>query len=296
MTSRKSSFSRRSKATEVSKNTRVRSGRRQGNGSSETAVSRPRSRQVTLASKDRAVVSSGLAQRREEVAQINRRKKLRRGGIGALIVIVVAALGYLFWFSPVFSYDPGKTRVVGASAQVPAKQIKDELSAYAGKPLLRVPTSRVSSTLKKENPWIKQIQVKREFPRGIAVHLTLRNPVAKTAQGALIDLEGQVFPAKGFEVSKLVTAANSCRGSQTRDCWQSVASVLESLPPEIKQKITQAQAMRIESVELQLNSGAKVIWGASRDNQKKAQVLAVLLQREGSVYNVTDYAHPTIIG
>ncbi len=296
MTPRKFSFSRRSPATEVSKNTRVRSGHRQGKASSEKAVSRPRSRQVTMASKDRAVVSSGLEQRREEVAQIKRRKKLRRGSIGALIVVVIVALGYLFWFSPVFSYDPGQTRVVGASGQVPADQVKEELSAYAGKPLLRVPTSQVSSTLKKENPWIKQIEVKREFPRGIAVHLTLRKPVAKTAQGTLVDLEGKVFPAKGFEASKLVTAGNSCRGSQTSDCWQAVASVLESLPPEVKQKIVQAQAVRIESVELQLDSGAKVIWGANRDNKKKAQVLAVLLQRGGSVYNVTDYAHPTIIG
>ncbi|MDU5316510.1 MAG: hypothetical protein E6121_05110, partial [Varibaculum cambriense] len=60
MTSRKSSFSRRSKATEVSKNTRVRTNRRQA-GRGEKAVSLPQSRKVTLASKDRAVISSGLA-------------------------------------------------------------------------------------------------------------------------------------------------------------------------------------------------------------------------------------------
>ena len=76
-------------------------------------MSLPQSRKVTLASKDRAVISSGLAQRREETAQIKRRKRLRRGGIGALIVVIIVALGYLFWLSPVFAYDPGKTRVVG---------------------------------------------------------------------------------------------------------------------------------------------------------------------------------------
>lgn len=294
MTSRKSSFSRRSKATEVSKNTRVRSARRQGNSSSEKAVSRPRSRQVTLASKDRAVVSSGLAQRRAEVAQIKRRQRLRRGSIGVLVVAVIAALGYLFWFSPVFSYDPGKTRVTGASAQVPAGQVKDQLAPYAGKPLLRVPTSQLSSTLKKENPWIKQVQVKREFPRGLAVRLTLRSPVAKTPQGTLVDLEGTVFPAKGFEASKLVTVASSCAARDNHECLKSAATVVESLPPEIKEKITQVQTARLENIELDLKSGAKVIWGASRDNQKKAQVLLVLLQRDGSVYNITDYAHPTI--
>ena len=72
--------------------------------------------------------------------------------------------------------------------------------------------------------------------------------------------------------------------------------MVESLPPEITKKTQQAQAIRPENIELQLASGQKVIWGASKDNQKKAQVLSVLLQRGGSVYNVTDYAHPTIIG
>ncbi|WP_288292247.1 cell division protein FtsQ/DivIB [uncultured Varibaculum sp.] len=295
MTSRKSSFSRRAKATEVSKNTRGRTNRRQANRG-EKAVSLPQSRKVTLASKDRAVISSGLAQRREEIAQIKRRKRLRRGGIGALIVVIIVALGYLFWLSPVFAYDPDKTRIVGASAQVSAQQVKEELSSYAGKPLMRVPTGQIAATLQKENPWIKEIGVSREFPRGMVVHLTLRSPVAKTAQGSLVDLEGNVFPAKGFEVSNLVTIASSCRANDNRDCLKSAASVVESLPPEIKKKTKQAQAARPENIELQLKSGQKVIWGASTDNQKKAQVLSVLLQRGGSVYNVTDYAHPTIIG
>lgn len=259
-------------------------------------MSLPQSRKVTLASKDRAVISSGLAQRREEIAQIKRRKRLRRGGIGALIVVIIVALGYLLWLSPVFAYDPDKTRIVGASAQVSAQQVKEELSSYAGKPLMRVPTGQIAATLQKENPWIKEIGVSREFPRGMVVHLTLRSPVAKTAQGSLVDLEGNVLPAKGFEVSNLVTIASSCRANDNRDCLKSAASVVESLPPEIKKNTKQAQAARPENIELQLKSGQKVIWGASTDNQKKAQVLSVLLQREGSVYNVTDYAHPTIIG
>lgn len=101
MNTRKSSFSRRSKATEVSKDTRAGKNRRKTGRKSEKAVSKPRARQVTLASKDRAVVSSGLAQRRQEIAQVKRRQQLRRTVIGVLIVVVVAALGYLFWFSPV---------------------------------------------------------------------------------------------------------------------------------------------------------------------------------------------------
>ncbi len=296
MTSHKSSFSRRSSATEVSKGTRARANRRQRGRREGKEVSLPRSRQVTLASKDRAVISSGLAQRREEIAQIKRHKRLRRSAIGALLVAVIATLGYLFWFSPVFAYDPGQTRVMGASMQVPAQQVKDALSSYAGKPLLRVPTGQLASTLKKDNPWIKEIKVQREFPRGLTVHLTLRNPVAKTGQGMLIDLDGKVFPAKGFEVSNLVTVASSCSVSDNGECLKSAATVVNSLPPEIKEKIAQAQTARLDNIELELKSGAKVIWGASRDNQKKTQVLMVLLQRGGTVYNVTDYAHPTITG
>ena len=161
---------------------------------------------------------------------------------------------------------------------------------------MRVPTGQIGATLKKDNSWIKQIEVSREFPRGMMVRLTLRKPVAKTTQGAVVDLEGKEFPAKGFEVANLVTVASSCSTSDNRDCLKSAASVVESLPPEIKKKTKQAQAVRPENIELQLNSGQKVIWGASKDNQKKAQVLSVLMQRGGSVYNVTDYAHPTIIG
>lgn len=296
MSNRKSSFSRRPKATEVSGKTRAGKSRRQVGSKSEKALSKPRARQITLASRDRAVVSSGLAQRCQEIAQVKRRRQLRRVAISVLITLVVVALGYLFWFSPVFAFDPAQTRVMGASAQAPAKAVKDEVSTYAGKPLLRVPTRRIASSLQNENPWIKQAQVKREFPQGLAIYLTLRQPVARTAQGAVVDLEGKVLPANGLEVSKLVEVGSNCPQARATDCFKSVTQVINSLPPELKEKMDSAQVVRLDNVELQLKSGGKVVWGASRDNQKKAQVLTVLLQRGGSVYNVTDYAHPTITG
>ncbi|WP_122820364.1 cell division protein FtsQ/DivIB [Varibaculum vaginae] len=296
MTTRKSSFSRRPKSTDVSKKSVVDKNRRYDGSRTRNAVSKLRVRQVTLASKDRVVISSGLAQRRQEIAQVKRRRQLRRSTIGALIVIVVAALGYLFWFSPVFAFDPAQVRVMGTSAQAPAKQVQDKVAGYAGTPLLRLPTGQVATSLQKENPWIKEIQVKREFPQGLAVYLTLRKPVGKTTEGAVVDQEGKTVPANGFEAANLAEVGTSCPLAHARDCLKSVAQVLLSLPPDLKEKVASAQAARLDNVELKLKSGAKVVWGASSDNRKKAQVLTVLLQRGGSVYNVTDYAHPTITG
>ena len=76
---------------------------------------------------------------------------------------------------------------MGANSQVTTQQVKEELANYAGRPLLRFPTSEAASSLQRANPWVKQAKVKREFPRGIAVYLTLRTPVAKTAQGKVVD-------------------------------------------------------------------------------------------------------------
>lgn len=298
MNREKSAFVRRPKATVVSgkKPARPRKSRNElqrEDGANKTGT-RLATRQVTLSSKDKGVVSSGLAERREELKQVKRRQRRRRIVIGVLVAALVGTSGYLLGFSPVFAYDSAKTRVMGANSQVTTQQVKEKLANYEGRPLLRFPTSEAASSLQRSNPWVKQAKVQREFPRGVAVYLTLRTPVAKTAQGKVVDLEGKLLPAQGFDASKLPEVASSCPQSDIEDCLKSVAQVVQTLPAEIKQKVKSAQAARLDNVELQLQSGAKVIWGKNGDNQKKAQVLTVLLQRGGSIYNVTDYAHPTI--
>lgn len=298
MNREKSAFVRRPKASVVSGKKPVRPRKSRNELKREDGANKSGSqlatRQVTLSSKDKGVVSSGLAKRREELKQVKRRQRRRKIVIGVLVALLVGTSGYLLGFSPVFAYDSAKTRVMGANSQVTTQQVKEELANYAGRPLLRFPTSEAASSLQRANPWVKQAKVKREFPRGIAVYLTLRTPVAKTAQGKVVDLEGKLLPDQGFDTSKLLEVASSCPQSDIEDCLKSVAQVVQFLPAEIKQKIKSAQVARLDNVELQLQSGAKVIWGKNGDNQKKAQVLTVLLQRAGSIYNVTDYAHPTI--
>jgi cell division protein FtsQ len=69
--------------------------------------------------------------------------------------------------------------------------------------------------------------------------------------------------------------------------------VLDTLPPAVRDQVRQLRAASREQVSMRLSKGRTVVWGSTERSDRKAAVLAVLLSRKASVYDVSAPDTPT---
>ena len=78
------------------------------------------------------------------------------------------------------------------------------------------------------------------------------------------------------------------------DLLADLAVVVGDLTPELRDVVRSISAETKDSIELKLTKGRTVMWGSSEQGPLKAQVLAVLLEQEGTVYNVAAPERPSV--
>ena len=69
--------------------------------------------------------------------------------------------------------------------------------------------------------------------------------------------------------------------------------VIDVLPPAVAADVRQVRAASPDDVRLQLSKDRTVVWGSAERSARKAAVLAVLLTRRASVYDVSAPDAPT---
>lgn len=268
---------------------------REGNDSSgQSQLNQPAS---PLSSKNRSVLSWGLAARQAEQKKAQRRRLLSRLLAMLVSLGVVASLGWVVFFSPLLALSSSKIRVMGSGEAVTGEDIHQVLSDYVGTPLLRLSKSQLSDQILAFSPWISAADISREYPNGLAVRLTLHQAVAQSENGQVVADDGTLLDPVGQLPDKatLPLIVNSCKTEQLTKCYLQGVQVAAALDQDLRAQLDQIVVTRLKNTNLTLNSGAEVIWGDSTDNQKKAEVLKLLLaNRSGSTYNVSDYGHPVV--
>ena len=250
------------------------------------------------------VVSTGLADRLRERRQALRRLRLRRLVTAGVAVLAVVVVTWALVFSPLLGLETRRISVVGSDGSVSDAQVRDVLASYEGDSLLRLDTDRLSSRVSDGLVRVRQARVTRAWPRGLRVELTMRVPVA-TVQGPdgyqVLDNEAVVLERVQEAPSGLVTimpdSSNGDGATQPQEVSArqvaAVTQVVGSLAPETLAQVTSGSATTAGQVTLALNNGAGVIWGDTRDNALKAQVLATLMAASASVYDVSSPHRPT---
>jgi cell division protein FtsQ len=71
-------------------------------------------------------------------------------------------------------------------------------------------------------------------------------------------------------------------------------TVLDAIPQPLRAEVIKLSAQRPSDVELTLSDDRTVRWGSADDSARKAAVLAALLTRPGSVYDVVTPDFPTV--
>lgn len=226
----------------------------------------------SIAPRDRVVVSS--AQRFAERAKERRRVTLRKAGALVTALVAAAAVGWVVFYSPVLGLDPHQVVVKGTKdSPVAEADVRAVVDHHAAEPLPRLDTAALCSQLRAVHG-VKDVQVVRDWPRGLTVTVTPRVAVAVVPDGdqvALVDPEGVRLgtgpdPPPGLPLVQ----ADGDRA------LAAALSVVVALPPDLALQVATITAPTQDTVSLALTDGVEVLWGSGEDNALKAQVVATL--------------------
>lgn len=221
-----------------------------------------------------------------------RRRALRRRWVAALTVLTVAGLAYVLLFTSLLGV---RSVEVAGMRTVSAETIRAAADVPGLRPMLRVDTDVIEARVSRLTT-VATVEVSRSWPSTIEIAVTERTPIGFYDTGEslhLVDGSGVVYkeipqPPRGLPELRLPKVAPGDPATRA------VTDVLESLLPQLRERVTSIGARTPGSVEFTLRGGKVVRWGDASQSERKSKVLAALLTRKGKVYDVTSPELPTI--
>ncbi|MBO0925698.1 FtsQ-type POTRA domain-containing protein [Cellulomonas sp. zg-ZUI199] len=226
-----------------------------------------------------AVVSTTSRERFAERARARRNLARRQVVGGAAGVVGVGALGWLLLLSPVLALDVTQLEVTGAGTVVAVDQVVAVVHERAGTPLPRLDTVGLRDRVL-EVPGVREARVVRQWPRGLAVQLVSREPVAAVPEEApatglvLLDEQGVQVGRADAAPAGLPVVDVPVGDERT---LSAVLHVLEQLPPDLLGQVASVAAASQDTVTMQLRDGGpRIDWGSAEQTPLKLAVLAAL--------------------
>jgi len=213
-----------------------------------------------------------------------------RGGLtaaaavaGAVAVVVLA--GWLVGFTGVLGV---RAVTVTGLHQLGADEIRAAAAVPAGEPLARVDTGAVADRVR-AIAGVQRVAVTRSWPSTLRIAVTERTAVAVGVIGGtrwLVDGGGVAFqplPAMPTGLPRLRVFTVGPDDPATA----AALSALAALDPPVRTQLVAVTAATPDSVTLSLRRGRTVVWGGADAPAEKARVLTALLDRPGTVYDVS---------
>lgn len=242
------------------------------------------------------VVTTGVADRLAERESMRRHRRRRRVVWSVAGALCAAGVAWVVFFSPVLATDPDEVRVVGAGELVDVSAVRGVVAGVDGVPLPRLDTVALRSRLLAVRG-VGDVSIAREWPHGLQVRITPREPVAAVPDDgrlALLDAQGGQI-AVVSDAPKGVPVVNVPLGAKDHRALDAVLVVLAGLPESVSKDVTAVSAQTQDAVELTLRKGVTVVWGGDEDTALKAKVLEALRtapQTKGA--SVFDVSAPTL--
>ena len=222
-------------------------------------------------------------------------RRLVRLAVAVLIVVLIA---WGVFFSPLFSVRSLQVEGLSLTDQGAAEEA---LQPLEGKSMTRISSEEVESLLT-QFPAVASVDTSASGSGTLRVEVQERIPVAAVEDGdgwQLVDREGtqleQVTGSKQIRVP-VIAGGTDVLGSED---WDTVSSVLASLPSSLLEQVQTARAESGGVVMLELQDGVTVRWGDDTDSALKAEVLAELVDASEAtgaveVYDVSAPRHPVL--
>ncbi len=221
--------------------------------------------------------------RAKERKWVNIRAAVVRAAIAILGISALSALIWLLLFSPVLRLEASQIQVEGANEWVSEADVREIATRQAGRSLLLVSTSRMTSSLS-DIPGVTSAKATKHYPHGITVTVQSQRPAAmlKASEDTLtaVDAKARVLNSvDGASVNGIpvIEVSNIEEGLNSRSI-QEALKILDVLPESLRTQITKVTAETQDSVTTELNGGEHtIVWGDSSNMKlKKADVNEIL--------------------
>ncbi|GAA2522688.1 cell division protein FtsQ/DivIB [Rarobacter incanus] len=245
----------------------------------------------------RSVVSTGLQARIEERARIQSARRRRRWWWAGAVCAILAAVVWTIFFSPIFALQPNRVTIKGTEQTVDRASVEALVAKRTGTPLPRLNTTALRLAIK-DVRGVQDVSIKRVWPRGIAITILAREPVAAvkdSASGGYVLLD-----AEAVQVGRVAKAPSDLPeisipvAGDNKVVLESVLVVLAAIPQSLASDITTVRATTQDDITLVLDTKQQVVWGDSTNNVLKTKVLRVLRKDSGAAgVKVFDVSAPT---
>ena len=215
----------------------------------------------------------------------------RRVLVALLVVGLLSGLGWLVFFSSTLAVQGAEVRGVEV---LTAGEVESAAAVPTGEPLATVDLDAIEARVE-DLAAVASVEASRAWPDQVRLDVTEREAVAVVSwegQWRGLDATGVLFrsyPEQPAGLTRVMMSATT-----PGEALAEAAAVVEALPAEILGRVDQVEVESIDGITLRLTGGATVRWGSADESADKAAVLAVLLDREARVYDVTAPGRPTI--
>lgn len=206
-------------------------------------------------------------------------KRRRTIWISVIATVLLAVGGWaVLFFSPLLAIEDIEHEGLDL---VTESQAVERTGALEGTPLPQVGEGSVTE-LFADIPAVDDVTLRAEPPHGLVITVNEHEPIAMSPRGK----EYVVFSEDGTELAEITSqkaqefdlpVVASAADVADEDVFNTITEVLGSLPSELRDQVRAASGSSIDSIELELTSGQKVMWGNNEDAEKKAKVLEALL-------------------
>lgn len=193
---------------------------------------------------------------------------------GVILALLVGVAVWLMFFSSVFGV---RNIVVEGLRVIQPSDIGQRAELRSGEPLAGIDTGAIESRVRGIAA-VDSVNVSRRWPNTVVID------VVERARVGVIKLDAgyAVLDANGYAFEQ---AKKRPRGLPILDAPEgpiraAVVAVAASLPPDILSAVATIHADSVQSVVLEMRSGATVFWGSPADAELKAQVLRALIAKK----------------
>lgn len=142
---------------------------------------------------------------------------------------------------------------------------------------------------------VEGVDVVRNWPDTVEIKVVERTAVAVVEfSGRLrgLDATGVIFR----DFKRVPAGMPRVRASDTSDAdaLRGAAGVVAALPADLAARVDHVEVETMDQILLVFRNGRRVLWGSAEDSTRKAEVLALLLEQPGQVFDVSVPGSPTV--
>lgn len=240
----------------------------------------------------RGTRSATVRNRRRFARRQWRRRWLAWKPLLALVLATAFGVGgvWVVYFSSVLALEDVE---VTGQRTVSEEQVLTAADVTEGRPLARVDIAGVRARVASLGP-VRDVDVRRTWPHGLVIEISERVPVAVVDIGGTLrslDASGVVFGSYDKAPAN-VPRVETVEGTSSA-ALREAATVVAAVPPTVARRVDYIEVATVDQISLVLRDGRRVVWGSADDSATKAEVLAVLLEQQAQVYDVSVPGRPT---